>query len=96
MNHGSSDRVCSNLAGSAARLVVVVAVVLAVCADSALSDSAAAAEHSSVDVIRDTWGIPHVFAATDVGAMYGLGYATAEDRGFQMYYSLRVIQGRLA
>ena len=37
-----------------------------------------------------------MFAETDAGAMYGLGYATAEDRGFQMTYSLRVIQGRLA
>lgn len=47
-----------------------------------------------VELIRDTWGIPHVFASSDEGAMYGLGYATAEDRGFQMYYALRVIQGR--
>ena len=28
--------------------------------------------------------------------MYGLGYAAAEDRAFQMYYALRIIQGRLA
>jgi len=28
--------------------------------------------------------------------MYGLGYAAAEDRAFQMYYNLRIIQGRLA
>ena len=28
--------------------------------------------------------------------MYGLGYATAEQRGFQMTYALRIIQGRLA
>ncbi|TET37263.1 MAG: penicillin acylase family protein [Planctomycetota bacterium] len=49
-----------------------------------------------VEVIRDTWGIPHVFAETDEGAFYGLGYATAEDRAFQMYLSLRIMQGRLA
>ena len=42
------------------------------------------------------WGIPHLFSDTDAGAMYGLGYATAEERGFQMTYSLRIIQGRLA
>ena len=29
-------------------------------------------------------------------AMYGLGYAAAQDRPFQMYYNLRIIQGRLA
>ena len=51
---------------------------------------------AQVEVLRDPWGIPHVFADTDAGAFYGLGYATAEDRGFQMTYSLRVIQGRLS
>ena len=40
--------------------------------------------------------MPHVFADTDAGAMYGLGYAAAQDRPFQMYYHLRIMQGRLA
>ena len=55
-----------------------------------------AADYGKVELVRDLWGTPHVFAETDAGAMYGLGYATAEDRGFQMTYSLRIIQGRLA
>jgi len=50
----------------------------------------------SVEILRDQWGIPHVFSETDQAAMYGLGYATAEDRAFQMTYALRMIQGRLA
>ena len=49
-----------------------------------------------IEILRDPWGIPHIFAETDVGAYYGLGYATAEDRAFQMTYGLRIIQGRLA
>lgn len=49
-----------------------------------------------IELLRDRWGVPHVFAQSDAGAMYGLGYATAEDRAFQMYYNLRIIQGRLA
>src|SRR6185295_6236458 len=53
-------------------------------------------DYGSIELITDTWGIPHVFATTDAGAMYGLGYATADQRGFQMTYNLRVIQGRLA
>lgn len=52
--------------------------------------------YGRVELIRDTWGIPHVFSDTDEGAMYGLGYACAAERGFQMYHSLRIIQGRLA
>jgi penicillin amidase len=50
----------------------------------------------SIELMRDTWGVPHIFSNTDAGAMYGLGYAAAEDRAFQMYYNLRIIQGRLA
>ncbi|MFZ5831166.1 MAG: penicillin acylase family protein, partial [Planctomycetota bacterium] len=59
------------------------------------SPSLRAAE-GRVEVLRDIWGIPHVFAQTDTGAFYGLGYATAEDRAFQMTYALRIIQGRLS
>lgn len=55
-----------------------------------------AKNYGRIELIRDTWGIPHVFADNDAGAMYGLGYAAAEERGFQMTYSLRIIQGRLA
>lgn len=52
--------------------------------------------YRKIEVVRDTWGVPHVFSDTDEGAMYGLGYATAQERGFQMTYGLRIIQGRLA
>lgn len=50
----------------------------------------------SVEIVRDTWGIPHVFAETDEGAMFGLGFACAQDRMLQMEYSRRIVQGRIA
>ena len=53
-------------------------------------------DHGTIELIHDTWGIPHVFSDTDAGAMYGLGHATADQHGFQMTYNLRIIQGRLA
>ncbi|MEW6249275.1 MAG: penicillin acylase family protein [Planctomycetota bacterium] len=49
-----------------------------------------------VTIIRDTWGTPHVFATSDEGAFFGAGYATAEDRMFQMQRNRRAVQGRLA
>lgn len=58
--------------------------------------SADAHDYGKVELLRDHWGVPHVFADTDAGAMYSLGYAAAEDRAFQMTYTLRIIQGRLA
>lgn len=53
-------------------------------------------EFGKIELIRDTWGIPHLFSETDAGALYGLGFAIAEERGFQMTYNLRIIQGRLS
>ncbi|MCA9260121.1 MAG: penicillin acylase family protein [Planctomycetales bacterium] len=60
----------------------------------ALCSAIAYAEQTTI--LRDPWGVPHVFADSDAGAFYGLGYATAEDRAFQMTYALRIVQGRLA
>lgn len=62
----------------------------------ATASAATGSNYGKVELVRDTWGIPHVFSDTDEGAMYGLGYATAQERGFQMTYSLRIMQGRLA
>ena len=53
-------------------------------------------KYGDIEVLRDRWGVAHVYSGTDAGAMYGLGWSTAEDRGFQMHYKLRTIQGRLA
>ncbi len=78
------------------RLAVLVALVSSVSLESAATARDGVADYGKVELIRDRWGTPHVFAATDAGAFYGLGQATAEDRGFQMHYALRVIQGRLA
>jgi len=64
---------------------------------AAISPAAAPSKsYGKIELIRDSWGIPHVFSTTDAGAMYGLGYATGEERAFQMHYQLRIIQGRLA
>lgn len=52
--------------------------------------------YGKVEILRDRWGIANVFSDTDEGAMYGLGYATAEDRMYQMHFHLRLMQGRLA
>jgi len=32
-----------------------------------------------VAIYRDDWGVPHVYAATDGDALYGVGYALAQD-----------------
>ncbi len=34
---------------------------------------------SNIDIIRDRFGVPHIFAPTDAEVAYGLAYAHAED-----------------
>ncbi|HEY2845836.1 MAG TPA: penicillin acylase family protein, partial [Bryobacteraceae bacterium] len=40
----------------------------------------AATAAETVEILRDTFGTPHIFARTSAGAAYGAGYAQAEDR----------------
>lgn len=49
-----------------------------------------------VRVERDRWGIPHVHANSDEDLFFGFGYATAQDRLFQLDYLRRRASGRLA
>src|SRR5688572_7342732 len=49
-----------------------------------------------VEILRDGHGIPHVFAASIDDAYFGLGFAHAQDRLWQMEMNRRVAAGRLA
>ncbi len=49
-----------------------------------------------VDIEIDARGVPHITSETDEGAFYGAGYICARERLFQMQYSRRKLQGRLA
>ena len=49
-----------------------------------------------VEVLRDPWGVPHIFASTEEAGFFGLGYASAEDRRLQMELVRRKGAGRLA
>jgi penicillin amidase len=50
----------------------------------------------SVEIVRDRWGVPHIFAKDDDDAYFALGWATAQDRLFQMEMNRRLAQGRLS
>jgi penicillin amidase len=49
-----------------------------------------------VEILRDPWGIPHVFAGDEPAGFFGLGHACAEDRILQMDLLRRRAAGRLA
>lgn len=51
---------------------------------------------AQVEIVRTTHNIPHVFASTDEDAFFGLGFAHAQDRLWQMTLLRRAAQGRLS
>jgi penicillin amidase len=51
---------------------------------------------SEVEIVRDTSNVPHVFADTEPAVMFGLGFAHAQDRLWQMTVLRRTAQGRLS
>jgi penicillin amidase len=49
-----------------------------------------------VTVLRDPWGVPHIYAQSQHDLFFAQGFVTAQDRLFQMELWKRVGQGRLA
>lgn len=51
---------------------------------------------SAVEIVRDNANVPHILGETDEDVFFGLGYAHAQDRLWQMTVLRRVAQGRLS
>ena len=49
-----------------------------------------------VEILRDTFGVPHVFGQTDADAAFGLAYAHAEDDFLTIQQTLAAARGQLA
>ncbi len=50
----------------------------------------------SIDVVRDGYGVPHIYATTPEDAAFALGFVHAQDRLWQMEVNRRIGSGRLA
>src|SRR4051812_5041687 len=50
----------------------------------------------NIRIIRDKYGVPHIYAKTDEEVAYGLAWATAEDDFKSMQESFLTARGRLA
>ncbi len=51
---------------------------------------------SGAQVVRDRWGVPHIFGDTMADAHFALGYSHAQDRLWQMEMNRRIASGRMA
>ncbi|MCC5956765.1 MAG: penicillin acylase family protein [Natronohydrobacter sp.] len=49
-----------------------------------------------VEIVRNTHNVPHIFAENDPDVFFGLGFAHAQDRLWQMQMLRRTAQGRLS
>jgi len=49
-----------------------------------------------VEVVRDKWGIPHIYAQSQDDLFFAQGYVIAQDRLWQMEWWRRTREGRLA
>jgi hypothetical protein len=51
---------------------------------------------AGLSILRDTFGVPHIYGDTRSEAMFGAGYVTAEDRLFEADVLRHVGRGRLS
>lgn len=60
------------------------------------SDVALEGLRGEVEIVRDNANVPHIFGSNDPDVFFGLGYAHAQDRLWQMTMFRRTVQGRLS
>lgn len=49
-----------------------------------------------VQILRDRWGVPHIYARCTADLLFAQGFVHAQDRLWQMDFQRRVVAGRLA
>lgn len=52
-------------------------------------------DHYDVEILRDTYGVPHIFGQTDADAAFGLGFAHAEDDFLTIQQAFVAARGKL-
>lgn len=52
--------------------------------------------NAPVEILRDRWGVPHIYAETEHDLFFAQGYAHAQDRLWQMEMNRRIADGTLS
>src|ERR1700734_1494557 len=79
-----------------AALMCIPAVVCAAGASDAASENAWREHAQRVHIIRDNWGIAHVFGKSDADAVFGMIYAQSEDDFNRVETNYLNAMGRMA
>ena len=82
--------------GGLVGLLIIVAIGLALWEPMTATASSAPppARSYDVEIVRDTFGVPHVFGATDADVGYGIAYAHAEDDFATLQEVVAMTRGR--
>jgi penicillin amidase len=51
---------------------------------------------AGVEVLRDRWGVPHIYAQNEQDLYFAQGFVHAQDRLWQMEFQRRLVAGRLS
>lgn len=93
---------CQNLSAMK-KLLVVFALTLSACSAQTASAPADSPELTAwkkradtITIVRDDWGVPHIYGKTDADVVFGLMYAQAEDDFNRVETNFINSQGRLA
>ena len=81
------------------RLALILLLTCTACAPQAVPDAeveAWEARAAGITIIRDDWGVPHIYGETDADAVFGMIYAQAEDDFNRIEVNFLNSQGRLA
>lgn len=68
---------------------------LSCCLCLALQLGAQPVDPKNITIVRDQWGVPHIYGISDADAAYGLAWAHAEDAFELIQQNLLVGQGKL-
>jgi len=81
------------------RLVLLLSILVVAACGTTPTDPELArleARAEGIEIIRDDWGVPHIYAATDADAVFGLMYAQAEDDFNRIETNFLTSLGRMA
>lgn len=81
------------------RILILIFIVLAACSTPQSSDPEVArwqAQADNIEIIRDDFGVPHIYGKTDADAVFGLLYAQCEDDFPRVERNFAWAIGRLA
>ncbi|MEM9290673.1 MAG: penicillin acylase family protein [Acidobacteriota bacterium] len=62
----------------------------------AIASSGQPGLEGEIEILRDRWGVPHIYADSATDLLFGQGYVHAQDRLWQMVFNRRLGEGRLA